>query len=52
MYIILNEMNFNEIVNKFDGFYNDINIIKIKIINEFFFFNLNSDIIFLKIILK
>ena len=29
-----NEMNFNEIFNKFDWFYNDKNLIKIKIINE------------------
>ena len=27
---MLNEMNFNKILNKFDGFQNDINIIKIK----------------------
>ena len=39
---MLNEMNYNEILNKINGFQNDIIIIKIKIINkkklnEFFF---------------
>ena len=32
--IFINEMSFSEILNKFDEFYNDINIIKIRIINE------------------
>ena len=27
-------MNYNEVHNKFDGFYDNINIIKIKILNE------------------
>ena len=34
MYFRSNEMNSNEIINKFDGFYNGINIIKIRIINK------------------
>ena len=34
MYFISNEMNYYKISNKFDEFQNDINIIKIKIINE------------------
>ena len=31
-------MNFNEIFENFDIFYNDKNIIKIKIANELFFY--------------
>ena len=31
MYFILNEMNYNKILNEF---YNDINIIKIRIVNK------------------
>ena len=31
---MLNEMNFNEILDKFDRFDNYINIIKTRIINE------------------
>ena len=39
---MLNKMNFSEILNKFDEFYNDINVIKIKIVNKMkFSFNLN-----------
>ena len=34
MDFIPNEMNFNKIFNKFNEFYNDINTIKTKIINE------------------
>ena len=34
MYFILNEMNFSEILDKLGGFWNNINVIKIKIINE------------------
>ena len=34
MCFISNETNFNEILNKFDRFYNDKNIIKIRIINK------------------
>ena len=34
MYIISNKMNFSEILNKFDRFYNDTNIVKTKTINE------------------
>ena len=34
MYFIPNEMNFNEIIDKFNKFYNDINITKTKIINK------------------
>ena len=47
-----NEINFNKIHDKFDGFHNGINIIKIKIITKVKlnnFFNLNSKIFFLKI---
>ena len=29
-----NEINFSEILNKFDEFYNDINVIKIGIVNK------------------
>ena len=34
MYFMLNEMNYNEIINKFNEFHNGINIIKIEILNE------------------
>ena len=34
MYFMSNEMNFSEILNKFDGFQNGINVIKIGIISE------------------
>ena len=34
MYFILNEMNFNEILNIFDGFQNDTNVIKMRIANK------------------
>ena len=34
MYVMLNEMNFSEIFDKFNGFYNDTNVIKTIIINE------------------
>ena len=53
MYVMSNEMNSNEILNKFDRFHNDTNIIKTRIINEMkcnkFFFNLNSNTIFFKL---
>ena len=32
MYVMLNGISFSEILDKFDTFYNDTNIIKIKII--------------------
>ena len=42
---MLNEINFSEILNKFDEFHNVANVIKIEIVNEMklieFFFNLN-----------
>ena len=31
---MLNEKNFSEILNKFNGFHNDTNVIKTKIVNE------------------
>ena len=34
MYFMSNEMNSNEILDKFDGFHNSINVIKTIIINE------------------
>ena len=34
MYFMTNKINFNEIFNKFDKFYNNLHIIKIKIINK------------------
>ena len=34
MHFMLNEMNYNEILNEINGFQNDINIIKIEIINK------------------
>ena len=34
MYFMSNDMNSNEIINKFDGFYNGTNIIKIGIVNK------------------
>ena len=34
MYFMSNKMNFNKILDKFDKFHNDINIIKIIIINK------------------
>ena len=34
MYFILNEMNFSEILDKFDRFHNVTNVIKTRIINE------------------
>ena len=40
---MLNEMNYNEIVNKIDRFHNEKNVIKMRIINEMkFSFNLNQ----------
>ena len=39
-----NEMNSSEILDKFNGFHNDINKIKTKIINN----NLNPNTIFFK----
>ena len=35
-----NKTKLNEIFDKFKEFYNDINVIKIKIINKIFFFKL------------
>ena len=32
--LMLNEINYNEILDKFNEFYNIINIIKIKIVNK------------------
>ena len=29
-----NEMNFNEILNKFNGFHNDINVTKLETVNK------------------
>ena len=34
IYFRSNEMNSSKIHAKFDGFYNDINVIKIKIVNK------------------
>ena len=34
MYLMLNEINFSEILDKFNIFHNDINIIKIGIVNK------------------
>ena len=34
MYSMSNEMNSSEILNKFDGFHNSINVIKTKLVNE------------------
>ena len=46
MCFISNEMHFNEIFDKFNEFYNDINVIKIRIVNEMkSSFNLSPNII-------
>ena len=34
MYFMLNKINFSKIFDKFDKFYNNINMIKIRIINK------------------
>ena len=34
MHFILNEINFSEILDKFDRFQNGINVIKIEIVNK------------------
>ena len=51
-----NEINSNEILSKFDGFYDDAYIIKTIIINKMkwnkFFFNLDPNMFFWKIHLK
>ena len=57
MYFISNEMNSNKILDKIDTLHNDTNVMKKRIVNEIkwnaFFFNLNSNTIFLKkLILK
>ena len=50
---MLNKMNFNEILDKFDIFHNGMNVIKTIILNEKkFSFILNSNIIFKKFIWK
>ena len=48
MHFISNELNSNEILNKFDKIHNDSNVIKIEIVNEMneFFIILNSNINF------
>ena len=49
MYFRSNEINSNEIYDKFDRFHNDINIIKISIVNQIksneIHFNLNPNTI-------